>query len=72
MAFNAGFVVMAPGGDLAKHRASVKTSRVELTTVMVPLMDLERAARVCRDLVQEEGIQSLALYPGFTRSEGWF
>lgn len=66
MAFKAGFVVMAPDGDPAKHRASIKTSKLELTTVVVPLMDFERAAQVCRDLVQKEGIQSLILCPGFT------
>lgn len=66
MAFKAGFVVMAPDGDPTKHRASVKTSKLELTTVVVPLMDFERAVQVCRDLVQKEGIQSIILCPGFT------
>lgn len=66
MAFKAGFVVMAPDGDPAKHRASIKTSKLELTTVVVPMMDFERAAQVCRELVQKDGIQSLILCPGFT------
>ena len=56
MAFKAGFVVMAPDGDPAKHRASIKTSKLELTTVVVPLIDLERAVLVCRALVLKEGI----------------
>lgn len=68
MAFKAGFVVMAPDVDPAKHRASIKTSKLELTAVVVPLMDFERAAQVCRDLVEKEGIQSLILCPGFTSS----
>ena len=59
---------MAPDGDPAKHRASIKTSKLELTTVVVPFMDFERAAQVCRDLVQKEGIQALLLCPGFTSS----
>jgi len=52
MTFKAGIVVMAPDGDPAKHRASVNTSKLELTTVVVPLMDFERAAQVCRGLAQ--------------------
>jgi len=68
MAFKAGFVVMAPDGDPTKHRASIKTSKLEMTTVVVPLMDFDRAVQVCRDLVQREGIQALTLCPGFTSS----
>ena len=68
MAFKTGFVVMAPDGDPVKHRASIKTSKLELTTVVVPLMDFDRAFKVCRDLVEKESIQSLILCPGFTSS----
>lgn len=66
MAFKAAVVVMAPDADPQKHRTTVKTDKLESTMVLVPLMDFERAAQVCRELVQKEGIQSLILCPGFT------
>ena len=43
MAFKTGFVVMAPGGDPAKHRACIKTCKLQLTTVVMPIMDFDRA-----------------------------
>ncbi len=46
MAFKAGFVVMAPDGDPKRHRASIKTSKFELTTVVVELMNFEQAVNV--------------------------
>jgi len=66
MAFKSGFVVMAPDGDPKKHRASIKTSTFELTVVVVELMNFDQAANVCRELVQNEGVQSFILCPGFT------
>lgn len=66
MAFKAGFVVMALDGDPKRHRASIKTSKFELTTVVVELMNLDQAVSVCKDLVQNEGAQSLILCPGFS------
>lgn len=66
MAFKAGFVVMAPDGDPKRHRASIKTSKFELTTVVVELMNFDQAVNVCQDLVQNEGVQSLILCPGFS------
>jgi len=68
MAFKTGIVVMAPDGDPIKHRTSIKTSKLELTVVVVPLMDFARAAQVCRDLVQKEGVQAFILCPGFTNA----
>ncbi len=66
MAFKAGFVVMAPDGDPNTHRASIKTSKFELTAVVVELMNFDQAAKVCKDLVEKEGIQSFILCPGFS------
>ena len=68
MAFKAAVVVMAPDADPQQHRTTIKTNKLESTMVLVPLMDFERAAEVCRELVQKEGIQSLVLCPGFTSS----
>lgn len=66
MAFKAGFVVMALDGDPKIHRASIKTSKLELTTVLVELMNLDQAVDVCKDLVQNQGVQALILCPGFS------
>ena len=40
---------MAPGADPKRHRASIKISKLELTTVLVELMNFDRAADVCKD-----------------------
>ena len=66
MAFKAGFVIMAPDSDPERHRASIKTPKFELTTVVVELMNFDQAVNVCKELVQKEGIQSLILCPGFS------
>ncbi len=66
MAFKTGTVVMAPDGDPKKHRASIKTSKLEIFIVVVKLMNIEQAVNVCRDLVQKEGVQAISLCPGFT------
>ena len=66
MTFKGAFIVMAPDGDPKKHRAVVKTSKLEVTTVLVEWMNFDQAVDVCKDLVQNEGIQSLSLCPGFS------
>jgi len=66
VAFKAGFVVMAPDGDPARDRASIKTSKLELSVVVVQLMNFDQATSVCRGLVQKEGVQSLIVCPGFS------
>ncbi len=66
MAFKTGTVVMAPDGDPKKHRASIKTPKLEIFIVVVKLMNIEQAINVCRDLVQKEGVQAISLCPGFT------
>lgn len=64
--FKAANVIMAANPDPMKHRASVKGDQFEYTMVVIPLFDFDRAARVCRDLVEKEGIQSISLCPGFS------
>ena len=66
MAFKAGLVFMSPDGGPKRHRASIKTSMLELTTVVFEMMNFDQAVNVCKDLVQNEGIQFLILCPGFT------
>ncbi|MDH5695675.1 MAG: DUF6506 family protein [Dehalococcoidia bacterium] len=66
MAFKEAVIVMAPDGDPNRHRASIKTSKLELTAVVIEMRNFDQAAKVCKDLVQKEGIQSFILCPGFT------
>jgi hypothetical protein len=66
MVFKAASVVMAPDGDPEKHRTPIKTSKLELTVVVCELFNYDQAVSVCKDLVQNEGVQSLTLCPGFT------
>jgi hypothetical protein len=65
MAFKSAFVIMSPDGDPKRHRASIKTSKMELITVVVELMNFDQAVDVCKDLVHNEGVQAIILCPGF-------
>lgn len=53
---------MVPDGDPDRYRASIKTSKTELTVVVIE-KNLEQAVKVCKDLVQKEGVQSLIFAP---------
>ena len=66
MAFKEAVVVMALDGDPNRHRASIKTPKLELSVVVIELMDFDQAVNVCQDLVQKQGVQSIILCPGFT------
>ena len=66
MAVKAAFVLMAPDADPKRHRASIKMPKFELTVVVTELGNLDQAVDVCRELVQNEGIQALTLCPGFS------
>ena len=57
---------MAPDGDPNRHRATVKTSKTEVTMVIIEELNFDQAVEVCRDLVQKEGVRVLFLCPGFT------
>ena len=65
MAFKSAVVVMAPDGDPSRHRATIKTSKLELNVAVIEMMNFEQAVKVCRDLVQKQGVQSIILCPGF-------
>jgi hypothetical protein len=66
MAVKAGFVLMAPEADPKRHRASIKTPKLEITTVVADLENFDQVVDVCKELVQSEGVQSLILCPGFS------
>ena len=64
--FKSAFIYMAPDGDPAKYRATIKTSKIELTTVVIELLNFDQAVEVAKELVQKEGVQAIHLCPGFT------
>ena len=66
MALKAAFVLMAPDADPKRHRASIKMPKFELTVVVAELGNLDQSVDVCRELVQNEGIQAITLCPGFS------
>lgn len=65
MAFKAGFIMMSPDGDPKKHRASIKTAKLEVTAIVIEFMNFDQGVDVCKDLVKNEGVQSLFLCPSF-------
>jgi hypothetical protein len=67
MAFKAAFVAHTPDADPAKHRCVVETPLYKLFVVLV--RDQDQALEVCKNLVEEEGIHSVLLCPGFTHKD---
>jgi hypothetical protein len=64
--FKSAFIIMAPDGDPKKHRATIKTEKAELTAVFIEMTNFDQAIEVAKDLVQNKGVQSIHLCPGFT------
>jgi hypothetical protein len=64
--FKAASIIMAKGADPAKHRATVKGDDFECSMVISPLFDFNQAARVAKELVEKQEVQSIILCPGFT------
>ena len=62
--FRAALVAMTPDADPSKHRSVIKTPHYELTSILVKNED--EAVRICKELVQKDGVQSFLLCPGFT------
>jgi hypothetical protein len=67
MAFKAVFIAHAPDADPEKHRSVIDTGKYKLFTTAV--RNQAQALEVCRRLVQEEGIHSVVLCPGFTHRD---
>jgi len=66
MAYKVAVILMAPDGDPEKHQSLIRTPKLEVTTVVVELMNFDQAVEVCKSLVQNEGIHSFILCPPFT------
>jgi hypothetical protein len=64
--FKVASIILAKGADPAKHRATVKGDSFEYTLAVVPMGGFDVAARVCKELVDKKGVQSIILCPGFT------
>jgi hypothetical protein len=64
--FKAANVIMAPNSDPLRHRALIKGDQFEYTMVVIPLLDFDKAARVCKELVEKEGVQWINLCPAFS------
>jgi hypothetical protein len=67
MPFTALFVAHVPDADPAKDRSLLETDLYRLVSVLV--RDTEQAVAVCRELVADEGVQSVLLCPGNTHED---
>ncbi len=67
MAFVAGFIAHAPDADPEKHRCVIDTGKYRLIVVVVS--NQEQALEQSRRMVEEEGIHSVLLCPGFTHAD---
>lgn len=67
LAFVTAFVAHAPDADPQKHRCVIETEKYRLHVAVV--RDQAQALEACRRLVEEEGVQSFVLCPGFTHGD---
>jgi hypothetical protein len=68
VAFNVLFLAHAPDGDAEKHRCVIETPDYYKLTVIV-VRDQQQAIQVCKEVVKEEGVQSILLCPDFTHRD---
>ena len=67
MPFKALFLAHAPDADKEKHRSKIDTGRYQLLAVVV--RDQGEAVQAARESVEQEGVESILLCPGFTHSD---
>ncbi len=67
MPFKEAFIALVPDAVAERHRCVVETDLYRLAVVLVS--DANEAVEICRELVQTDGVQSLALCPGFTHED---
>jgi len=67
MFFRALFLAYAPDADMDKHRAVIESSLYKLFVVVV--RSQEQALSVAKKLLEDEGIHSILLCPGFTHAD---
>jgi hypothetical protein len=67
MVFKSLFMAHAPDADMGKHRCVIETSLYKLFVIIV--RNQQQAVSVAKNLLEEEGIQSILLCPGFTHAD---
>ena len=65
--FTALFIAHAPDADPETHRSVIDTGLYKLFTVVV--RDQEQAPEISRQMVAEEGVQSVLLCPGHSHED---
>lgn len=60
------FVIVSPDGDPEKHIATIRTAGLEITTVVCRYLDFDQVARVCKDMVENQGVETIIVCPAFT------
>ena len=67
MAFRVAFLAHASDAEPEKHWCVIETFKYKLFVVVVK--DQDQAVEMCKKLVEEEGIHSILLCPGFTHRD---
>lgn len=67
MVFKSLFIAHAPDADMEKHRCVLETSLYKLFVVIV--RNQQQAVSAAKKLLEEEGIHSILLCPGFTHGD---
>ena len=67
MPFTALFIAHVPDADPARDRSVLETDLYRLFSVLV--RDTDQAVAVCKELVADEGVQSVLLCPGNTHQD---
>lgn len=67
MSFKALFLAHTPDAEPEKHRCVIETPKYKLFVILV--RNQSQALEVCKKFVEEEGIHSILLCPGFTHKD---
>jgi hypothetical protein len=67
MPFTEAFIALVPDADAKRDRTVLETDLYKLFVVLVP--SEAGAAAVSRALVEDDGVQSINLCPGFTHGD---
>jgi len=68
MAFKVAFIAHAPDADPDQHRCLIETKQ-KYKLFCVVVRSQKQAIEVCKKLVNEEGIHSILLCPGWTHKD---
>ena len=67
MVFKTLFMAHAPDANMRKHRCVIETPLYKLFVIIV--RNQQEAISVAKNLLEEEGIHSILLCPGFTHAD---